>query len=247
MTPPFSVEVGYENQRLEKGEMQVWCADLDLYRDSKEIFRAILSLEEMAKARSFHFAQDETRFLVAHGLLRRILAYYVPVKPEHLTFAANPYGKPALTNVPNKAALHFNMSHSRHLAVYAFARTEIGVDVECVHRVDSMNAIMQRHFSSKEASALSALPIESRWEGFFRCWTRREACIKALGLSLSFPPDLTVPITPKRSSYIVRVANNPGQERLFWMKDIDVGEGAVAAVAAPNESYRVRILKCTKS
>src|SRR5260370_32898477 len=65
--------------------------------------------------------------------------------------------------------------------------SDIGIDVEQVRRDFDWEAIARRFFSAHEQSQLAALPADERVEGFFRCWTRKEAYIKATGDGLSLP------------------------------------------------------------
>ena len=45
----------------------------------------------------------------------------------------------------------------------------------------------KRFFAEAELKAFLALPANQRQEGFFNCWTRKEAYLKAIGTGLSFP------------------------------------------------------------
>jgi len=61
----------------------------------------------------------------------------------------------------------------------------VGVDIECVRPIPDAGSIAEAHFSSKEREDLSRLPDAKRADGFFSCWTRKEAFVKAQGGGLS--------------------------------------------------------------
>src|SRR6185503_1727872 len=86
--------------------------------------------------------------------------------------------------------LEFNLSHSGALALVAAARGRpVGVDVER-HRpgVETLE-IAARFFTPRELGALRALDADGRVAGFFLCWTRKEAYVKARGEGLTVPLD----------------------------------------------------------
>jgi 4'-phosphopantetheinyl transferase len=67
---------------------------------------------------------------------------------------------------------------------------ELGLDVEKVRHLESLTEMARKHFSPSEFAALDALADEARELAFYRCWTRKEAYIKALGEGLSMPLDV---------------------------------------------------------
>ncbi len=171
-------------------EIHVWHAELD--REPKLIsqLEAILSPDEKARADRFHFANDRNRFIVARGLLRELLGTYLHQPPATLEFSYGKHGKPALAGAHASSGLSFNLSHSSALAVYAFAgKRNLGVDVEHIQRENAGEDIARRYFSAREVNDLRTLPPEARVEGFFHCWTRKEAYLKATGMGLQIPLD----------------------------------------------------------
>jgi 4'-phosphopantetheinyl transferase len=123
-------------------------------------------------------------------------------------------GKPALSRRFANSDLRFNVSHSEDVAVYAFSRgREIGVDVEAVRELRDADDIAVRFFSRRENEAYLALDPRDRLLGFFNCWTRKEAFIKALGDGLYYPLDcFDVSLAPDEPARILRVENTPGNE-----------------------------------
>jgi 4'-phosphopantetheinyl transferase len=90
-------------------------------------------------------------------------------------FERGEHGKPYLPG----SGLHFNMSDSGDVALYAVALDmEVGVDVERIRDIDT-RAIASRFLPAAEAGAVSTDPAD-----FFRIWTRREAYLKCIGIGL---------------------------------------------------------------
>src|SRR5256886_7924492 len=100
------------------------------------------------------------------------------------------HGKPALAPRFAASDLRFNVSHCDDLAVYAFSHgCEVGIDVEAVRVMGDADDLAARFFSRREHGAYRALHPRDKPLGFFQCWTRKEAFIKALGDGLSYPLD----------------------------------------------------------
>lgn len=126
--------------------------------------------------------------MAAHGRLRQLLEPLVGIGAAQLEFAEEAYGKPVLTGAASESGIHFNLSHSDTLGVVGWARGRaIGVDVERWRAMRDEAALVRRFFSAAENAAYDALPPERRSEGFFNCWTRKEAYVKAVGRGLGLP------------------------------------------------------------
>ena len=170
---------------------------LDLDADALARCAAWLDGEEADRAARFRHARDRDRFVARRGQLRARLAEEVGDDPRRLRIRADAHGKPFL---PDHRALRFNLSHSHDLALCAIARrdgAEIGCDIEWRNPRLACPAIAARLFAPAERDALAALPAEQWVAGFFNCWTRKEAYVKALGLGLSYPLDrFTVSVAP---------------------------------------------------
>ena len=73
----------------------------------------------------------------------------------------------------------------------------IGCDIEWRNPELACPRVAQRLFAAEEYATLTALPSEQWIAGFYNCWTRKEAYVKALGLGLSHPLDaFTVSVAP---------------------------------------------------
>ncbi len=119
--------------------------------------------------------------------MRELLAPHLGVRPADVVFCENAFGKPA---IDGGSPIRFNLSTSEDMAVLALSDggVELGVDIEWVRPLEN-DDLARRYFSRAEQVALAKLPEEDRLRGFFRCWTLKEAVVKAIGEGLSIPLD----------------------------------------------------------
>jgi len=164
------------------------------------VFDLALENDEKARAARFHFARDRNHFTACRGILRELLGRYLGSSPESIEFLYGAHGKPAHRPRDSSSPIRFNISHSHGLAVLAFVRgCEIGIDLESIRQEFAGEEIAERYFSARELVELRALPAELKPEGFFLCWTRKEAYVKARGLGLQVPLDsFSVSLTPRQ-------------------------------------------------
>lgn len=228
-----------DSLNLKSHHVHIWRISLDLSTDSVKSIESTLSADELERAARFHFQLDKNRFIVAHGILRKLLGRYLHCDPTELTFSLNQYGKPALVN----SALEFNLSHSGNFALIAVTQgRKVGVDVERIRQGISSHVIAQQYFSKSEVAELQSLPIEQRESAFFTCWTRKEAYIKAQGLGLSLPLEsFDVSLTPGQLS-ILRATRPDLQESARWtLRSLDVELNYAGAVAVEGAALDFRL------
>jgi len=167
--------------------VDVWRLCLDQPSEADGI-ASPLSPDEMARADRFHFARDRTRFVRCRSALRRLLASYLGAPAAEIRFEYSTSGKPQLAPEQNSRGLHFNVSHSADMALIAVGSDlRLGVDIEKIRDDVEAAALAERFFSPRERAGLRALPAHLLVQGFFACWTRKEAFLKATGTGLSFP------------------------------------------------------------
>jgi 4'-phosphopantetheinyl transferase len=225
--PPVDVA-----EALAPDDVHVWRADLDGDVDdaAREVLWPLLSDDEQARARRFHFSRDRDRFVAGRGMLRTILSRYTRIAPASLRFSYNPSGKPALDHLD--ATLHFNLSHSHGAALCAVTRGRgIGVDIERISPVDHL-ALAQRFFAPRERDVLLALPADALGTAFFDCWVRKEAYIKAIGAGLSLPLDaFVVSCGPGEPAALLDVDAARGPRFGYALAALDAGPRYCAAIA----------------
>ena len=146
--------------------IHLWLADLDRPPKSLAQLTATLTADERERAARFHFPVHRDRFVVGRGLLRELLGAYLNRPAKVLRFACGPRGKPLLAGEDADAGLRFNLSHSGERALYAIARREVGVDLECLNRVVNDAAVAERVCTPREWAAFQALPAERFREAF---------------------------------------------------------------------------------
>ncbi len=170
---------------LPENEVQLWYFKVDEFLKDVESYANLLSLNETVRADSFKFDKERTVYILARGLLRILSGRYLNKIPKNIKFDYGEYGKPGYNF---QTPIEFNISHSGNIIVMAFARNcEIGVDIEKIKDDFDVIDIAQHFFSPDEIQTLKALPEQEQVHGFYRCWTRKEAFIKAKGNGLSFP------------------------------------------------------------
>jgi 4'-phosphopantetheinyl transferase len=227
-----------EKLRLDDDEVHVWRASLNQPAATLVVFKQILAADELERAAKFHFQKDRDHFITARALLRIILASYLRREPEQLRFSFNEYGKPA---VADSETVRFNLSHSRDMVIYAVARNrELGLDLEYVRKDFDTAQIARQFFSRREVEALRALPPGLQAEGFFRCWTRKEAYIKARGQGLSLPLDqFDVSLAPDEPAELLSVAGDAGEVSRWSLREIAPAPGYMAAIAVEGSDWRL--------
>jgi 4'-phosphopantetheinyl transferase len=148
--------------------------------------------------------------------------------------AYNEYGKPAVSDDQNNRALNFNLSHSAELILYAVTRgRDVGVDVEYIREDFATLEIAEHFFSKDEVAALKSLPTDQITMGFFNCWSRKEAYIKAKGMGVSYPLDrFTVSLTPGESPALLKVDDDIREVARWKMYELKPGAGYAAAMIA---------------
>lgn len=171
---------------LKVDEVHVWAASLDQPVASERALESLLSLQELNRAERFRSDRDRRRYVIAHGILRRVLASYRQADPKALRFTIGKNGKPALSDESGATALRFNLSHTEDVALIALTLgREIGVDVERVRPISELDSIVESYFTSRERDTLRTMESTARPAAFYRCWTRKESYVKATGGDLS--------------------------------------------------------------
>jgi 4'-phosphopantetheinyl transferase len=216
-------------------QIHVWRVPLNQTPTRIPELKTILSAEERDRADRFHFEKDRHQFIESRATLRLLLSQYLNVAPEGIAYSLSAHGKPRLSD----SDLRFNLSRRDGLALIAFAKgREIGVDVELIRPDLDLWEIAEVSFSESERETLKGLPQADQVAGFYNCWTRKEAFIKAIGEGFSFPlKQFDVSLAPGDPAKLLSIRRDPisleaKDEADRWtLQEIPVPEGYAAALA----------------
>lgn len=226
-----------ERLALEEDEVHVWRASLECGESVLHQFEATLAADEKARAQRFVFQPDRNSYIAARGVLRELLGRYLERAPGEIEFEYGPQGKPALRAQPAQRPVQFNVSHSHGMALLAFAiGRQVGVDVELIRPDFAGEKIAERFFSPQEVMELRGLPLAAQDEGFFLCWTRKEAYIKARGEGLQIPlKSFHVSLTPGEPARL------KAADSFRWsLRSLGLDRPYVGAVVGEGKDWRLR-------
>lgn len=190
----------------------------------------VLDRHERDRAKRFRFDLDRSRYVAAHVALRTSLSDVLEQAPSEIQLTLGAEGKPAL--VENQDWV-FNLSHSEGIALIAVApckhSADIGVDIEMVRDIADWQSLARENFSDTEFRDLASCREEDRAIAFLRCWTRKEACVKALGTGLTLATKgFTIGIGSDAVAVTIDV---DGQSRDVEVRTLFETDNCVAALA----------------
>lgn len=226
---------------LPDDEVHVWYAALDAPALDVPVLESILSADERERADRYRGARDRRRSVTARGLLRLLLSRYLDLDPASLRFDHGRQGKPSLSAAHGGAPLCFNVSHSGGAALYAVTRgREVGIDLERIRHALDVMSVAARFFSPREVAVLRGLPDHTRRDAFFRCWTRKEAYIKARGEGLALRLDsFDVALAPAEPAALLHSDEGAAEVAHWTMRDVSPAPGYAAALVVQGYGWRL--------
>jgi 4'-phosphopantetheinyl transferase len=221
--------------------VHIWRIELNSADAVRVQLAQLLNEEETRRANRFHFEKDRHHFTVARGRLRQILSRYTGTEPHLIPFVYNDYGKPFLRD--SEKGPYFNLSHSKDMGLIAISyHHQVGVDIEYMQLRDATFKIANRFFSEHEISELRGLPAEDQLQGFFNCWTRKEAYIKGKGKGLAIPlGSFSITLTPGAPVRLLNDDNDADAVKQWSFSAINAVGTYAAAVAVKSPTHS---LKC---
>ena len=199
---------------------------VDLVADDEAVARAetLLVPAELARARR-GTPEVHRRRVLLRAALRSALGHQLGMDPRSVPLGTSPAGRPYVEPAPGRAPLDVSCSASGTLGIVAVGRDcVIGIDIEVVAPW-SPDVLDERWLSSSEQLALGRLPLSARPRAVTRCWTQKEAVLKARGTGLHEDPAGTV----------TAVGRPNGRVSGWQLQDVPVPDGWIASLAVGAE------------
>ena len=224
------------------GEIQLWRIPLAGQPGEENQLQKILSPGELDQAGRYRFAHLQRRFIIRRAVLRQLLAARLATSPLAVRLELGVHGKPIVSGQADGGDLRFNCSHSGDWALVALARgIELGVDLEQHRPMTDAADVAKKFFTTAEINELNQLPSALKTAGFFNCWTRKEAFIKALGLGLSYPLNrFVVSLSPEKPAALLAVTDDPAALEKWSMISLKVVPEYSAALVFGGKSAALK-------
>jgi len=222
------------------GEVHLWSVDLDA--DVGSGLASALRPAEQAHAAAFRSAADAQRFVVGLVMRRSVLGRYLGRDAAAVGFREDANGRPELAGEGQD--LRFNVSHSGPVGLLAVTRASaIGIDVEVPQAFPDRDRIARDTFHPQEVAAIEARAGEAEREtAFYRCWTRKEALAKALGLGFHLPfGGFAVDVAEVDEPRILAVEPHVPLNGPWFLRDLSTPPGLYAALAMPRRAERITV------
>ena len=215
------------------GEVHLWRIPLFPRPEVIEARAGLLTRDETERARRFRFDIHRQRYILRRGALRTLLGAYLGIDPGHVGFGYSARGKPKLVEGPAEGSLEFNLSDSEDWALLGVVlERSIGVDIEHLRPIPEIDTLARDHFSDRECRVFQRLGPDQRLRGFYDCWTRKEAWLKARGEGITAPLDgFDVTLGPEEAPRLLEVRGAPAEAGRWSLSACRPAPGYVGAVA----------------
>jgi 4'-phosphopantetheinyl transferase len=224
--------------------VHVWSFFLEASTACREQCAATLSRAEAARAARFVEARNRNEFIVAHGVLRLLLARYLGLPARKLAFSTGAGGKPALATPSHAGSIvSFNMTHSHGRALIAVSDgRELGIDLEQLNPAVKALAIARRYFRNSELTAIQSAASSLQALTFFRYWVAKEAVLKGQGIGLKFPIDgFEVEFDAHCKNAQIRTPEDSRLANDWRIRLLPLEGDWIGAVAVRGESWKLRL------
>jgi 4'-phosphopantetheinyl transferase len=209
---------------------RLWVVQLDQIAGDP----ALLDRAERERLAGLGRGRAARRYAAGRTALRIVLGAALAQDPARVPLELGPHGKPLLAG---EHPLAFGLAHTGDTAVIAVARSgPLGVDVESMRPTVSPVRLANRFFDEREAATISKLAPHLAPAAFLRCWTAKEAVLKAIGTGLAEPlRGVVVNPDPREQLRLLALPN--GRRAADWtLHELALARGRLAltlAIASP--------------
>jgi 4'-phosphopantetheinyl transferase len=228
---------------LSADTLDVWAVLLGAEHNRLSELASQLTSDEQQRADEFRLDEPRRRYVVTRAALRELLVKYLGGPASKKALEMDRHGKPRVAGQRAGSDVRFNVAHSGDLALIAItAGCEVGVDVERVRPISHAEHIARRYLHPVEAEAIFAASSSfARDIQFLRCWTGKEAVLKAVGRGITGSlAAFRVPANEFRDAWILLPAQFSNEHSRCWLRPLTPCEGYVGAVACLGEERAVR-------
>ncbi len=164
-------------------EVTLWLQPVGELAENPE---KILNPKELQRYRGITSAGKRVEFLSSRLLLRKILDYYLPEKAASVHSVTDSFGRPFWYIEQQKLPLYFSLSHTKGIIACAIAAIpEIGCDIELIRPRRYESELAEKVLGKKEMRHYQKQKSKNCARRFFyRCWTLKEAFLKAQGVGI---------------------------------------------------------------
>jgi phosphopantetheinyl transferase len=142
-----------------------------------------LPVSTPAELKSAQSLPKSAYFLTRRQLCRAIIAHYSGQDAANIQIQKTTTD--ALEIHPS-TGFYISLSHRGSFTAIALSTSPIGVDLE-IH--DSTTNIPWNILHPFERTTIERADTQNRMDIFYQIWTGKEACVKALGIGFTIPPD----------------------------------------------------------
>jgi len=177
-------------------------------------------------------------------VVREIISAYTGIPSAKIELSSGNFTKPALLNPEAPQDFHFNVSHSRGIAVLAVSDMPVGIDIEKIRELRDLEAVIELSCTDEESRILAGLDNDAKNQLFFELWTRKEACVKALGADIlptagHFQCAAADPDNPKGRVYLESFWQDG---KAFYIREPFRLDGFTAACCTPKQNAEFRVV-----
>jgi 4'-phosphopantetheinyl transferase len=228
---------------LNTGVVDLWSCCLDGSASALAACRKWLSEEELVRAGRFVHTEDQTRFALAHGGLRFVLARYLGVDPAALRFENGPTGKPVLVRQRRSSLdLRFNLSHSHgRMLIGVVDGVDVGVDLEEVRETVEPLKLAERFYAGPEYESIKRSDPRDQAVQFYRFWVAKEAVLKGQGIGIPSLQQCEIIRSPASSRASVRLMPDATMQDGWTIHWLNCGPGWQGAVAAFGSDWAMQV------